>query len=93
MDADEVVPEALAREILSAISDPQSDPVAYSIVRNNFFLGKQMRHGGWARQRATKLYLKKSGRFVGRSVHETLKVAGPLAASYQPSPAPPQKLV
>ena len=46
VDADERIPEPLAREILALLSSPpQADH--YAIRRQNLFLGRPIRHSGW----------------------------------------------
>lgn len=77
LDADEVVPAALREEIRSALQRA-SPVVAYRVRRQNVFLGREMRYGGWG-WHGVKLYKKSSARYVGHSVHETLDVRGPVA--------------
>lgn len=80
MDADEVVPPQLACEIRQRLEDTAKEPLctAYRIARKNHFLGRHMRHGGWAGPGGVKLFLKGKARYVGNSVHETLQVHGPV---------------
>lgn len=74
MDADEVVPEQLRNEIEEILKKP-STFAAYKFKRKNFFLNHFMRYGGWYGY-STKLFKKGKARYIGRSVHETLKVDG-----------------
>ena len=80
MDADEVIPPRLRQAIerlLRGASDGVEAPVAYRIKRRNYFLGRFMRHGGWYVD-GIKLFRRDKARYVGRSVHETLQVDGPV---------------
>lgn len=78
MDADEWVSEPLRREIAATVGK-EHGPLAFRIKRNNYFLGQRMRHGGWAGAGGVKLFQKGKARYVGRSVHETIRVDGPTA--------------
>lgn len=75
MDADEIVPHKLKEQIQRIISEPNNKFVAYKFRRKNFFLGHFMKYGGWYGY-MTKLFKKGCARYVGKSVHETLKVDG-----------------
>ena len=77
LDADEIVSPALREEIQRVLTHP-SGPVAYRIQRRNYFLGHEMRYGGWG-WRGVKLFQRTAARYVGHSVHETLTVNGPTA--------------
>ena len=74
IDADERVPEALAREIQSAIENPAHS--GYRINRKTFFLGQYLRHGGWYPDRVLRLALRGLARFSDDTVHESLIVGG-----------------
>src|SRR5262249_47473407 len=71
VDADERVPEALAREIASTIGKP-SAARAYGIRRRNFFLGREIRHSGWSTDRVVRLLEKDAARYPRRPVHSDL---------------------
>jgi len=75
MDADEVIPEDLKEAIEKAISQ-NSEFCGFQFRRKNFFLGHFMRYGGFYGPYSLKLFKKSCGRYVGHSVHETLKVEG-----------------
>ncbi|MBI1991667.1 MAG: glycosyltransferase family 2 protein [Candidatus Omnitrophica bacterium] len=93
LDADEVVSPALGEEIRSAIQRASptgrdavggaSPIVAYRVRRQNIFLGREMRYGGWG-WNGVKLFRKSAARYVGHSVHETLAVNGQVAELTQP---------
>lgn len=78
LDADEVVPSALAQEIRHRLEREggQAPTVAYRIIRRNHFLGRLMRHGGWAKHGSVKLFRKGSARYMGQGIHEQLQVDG-----------------
>lgn len=77
LDADEIVPEALKKEIQELLAQ-SVEFSAYQICRKNFFLGHFMRYGGFYGQHWIKLFKKSAARYIGRSVHETLEVQGKL---------------
>lgn len=76
LDADEVIPPLLQREIRSALSTPSSY-VAYGIKRQNCYLGKWMQSRNWYGNYQVKLFRKDQARYIGSSVHEQLRVEGP----------------
>lgn len=71
VDADEVVPDALAKEILSTLTAPTHD--AYFIKRYDFWCGHELKYGETSAARATgfiRLMKQNSGSWKG-NVHET----------------------
>ena len=74
MDADERVTPDLRRDI-ETILKASSEYAAYSVGRRNYFLNKFMIHGGWY-ENQVRFFKKGNARYVGHSVHETLKVDG-----------------
>jgi len=75
LDADEPLEPALADEIIRIMgSDNAMD--GYFIPRKTFFLGKQIRHGGWSPDYTLRLFKKGKGRYKERKVHEALTVEG-----------------
>lgn len=75
LDADEPIEPELAQEIRNIITSPQ--PLdGYRIPRKTFFLGKQIRHGGWYPDYNLRLFRKGRGRFEERVVHEAISVQG-----------------
>ncbi|MBZ0110938.1 MAG: glycosyltransferase family 2 protein [Thermoanaerobaculia bacterium] len=76
VDADERVPEPLAREILTMLNgDPPED--GYYIRRENLFVDKVIRHSGWSTDRVIRLFRRDKGRYPNRRVHADLSVEGP----------------
>ncbi len=80
LDADEPIEAALAEEIRGIMNDPASHD-GYRIPRKTFFLGKQIRHGGWYPDYNLRLFKKGRGRFEERHVHEAIKVSGTVGAT------------
>jgi glycosyltransferase involved in cell wall biosynthesis len=76
VDADERVPEALAEEIRSLL---ERGPGArhYFLRRQNFFLGRLIRHSGWSTDKVIRLFERGSARYPNRRVHADLDVHGP----------------
>jgi hypothetical protein len=57
---------------------------AFSMPRQNLFLGKQIRHGGFWPDRKVRLFRTGKGRFSARSVHESVQVTGRVASFHGP---------
>ncbi len=74
IDADERVPEALAREISEAIGSGRH--AGYRINRKAYFLGRFLSHGGWYPDRIVRLARRDRARFSTDVVHESLEVSG-----------------
>jgi hypothetical protein len=84
LDADEVIPGALAEEIRLVIRDTPC--VAFRIGRRNHFLGRWIRHGGWYPDRIIRLFRNGATQWP-LAIHETPGIAAPglvgeLAAEY-----------
>lgn len=76
LDADEIVPEALAREIECIVSQPQAAHAAYEFPRCTFYCGRWIRHGDWYPDRVRRLWRRRSGRWTGEEPHAKLEVQG-----------------
>lgn len=74
LDADEVVPEELAREIREVVLI--NDINGYWIPRRNFFLGRFLKKGGQYPDYTMRLYRKGKGRLPAKDVHEQAIVDG-----------------
>ena len=72
LDADEVVEPELAAAVVSLTFD--NPGVAYSMERQNFLLGKRVRHGGWGSQWLTRLYNRTTHKFTEAAVHEKVEL-------------------
>jgi len=76
IDADEPVEPGLAGEIIAIMQSPDALD-GYYIPRKTFFLGKQIRYGGWYPDYNLRLFRKGKGRFEERAVHEAIRLQGP----------------
>lgn len=78
VDADERIPDALAREVQCAIqASDASAPVGYWIPRRNFIWGGWIRHGGWYPDYQLRLLRVASARYdEQRDVHELVHLTG-----------------
>lgn len=70
IDADERVTNELRTEILTAVKLDMDR--AYSVRRENYFLGKRMRYGGWSNDHVTRLAKRERCFFSREVVHEEL---------------------
>ena len=73
LDADERATPQLASELARIIASPTHD--AYRIPRRNFFLGKEIRHGGWQTDKPVRFF-KPNVRYNESRVHEHVEVTG-----------------
>ncbi|MEO8192457.1 MAG: glycosyltransferase family 2 protein [Gemmatimonadales bacterium] len=73
VDADERGSDELGREIARAIASSSHD--AYRVPRRNFFMGREVRHGGWGRDKPVRLF-KSRIRYNDSRVHEHVEVSG-----------------
>lgn len=72
VDADERCPAALAAEVQAVVAGgPEKD--AYWIYRRNFFLGKEIKHGGWSNDKVIRLF-KRELRYQNLPVHADVDV-------------------
>jgi glycosyltransferase involved in cell wall biosynthesis len=76
VDADERIPERLAREILSVIErEPTEDH--FFIRRENVFIDRVIRHSGWSTDKVVRLIRRGTARYPNRRVHADLAAEGP----------------
>lgn len=75
LDADESVPEELAKEIREVLKSNKSS-TAYWIPRKNIIFGKWIEHTGWYPDYQLRLFKKGKGKYVSKHVHEDLTVEG-----------------
>lgn len=74
VDADERVPAELAAEIRAAVESGGRD--GYRLRRDNYFLGRLMKGGGWQRDYQMRLFRKSRTRMTDRLVHEGFEIDG-----------------
>ena len=72
LDADERCTPELAEEIGQLVARPGTTQ-AYRVPRRNFFLGKEIRHGGWGSDKPIRLF-KRELRYNANLVHEHVDV-------------------
>jgi glycosyltransferase involved in cell wall biosynthesis len=72
IDADERCTPELAREIGDVVARP-GDTSAYRVPRRNFFLGGEIRHGGWGSDKPIRLF-RRDLRYNTNLVHEHVDV-------------------
>jgi glycosyltransferase involved in cell wall biosynthesis len=75
LDADELVSAPL-REEIAAIAAGAGPYAGYAIPRRNVFWGRWIRHGGLYPDWQLRLFRRGRGRFVERTVHESVTVDG-----------------
>lgn len=74
LDADERVTEELADEIRQAAGSETLD--GYFLKRDNYFLGRLMRGGGWQHDYQMRLFRKSKAKVTDRLVHEGFEIDG-----------------
>jgi glycosyltransferase involved in cell wall biosynthesis len=74
VDADERCTPQLAAEIRQLIDKPAKYD-AYRVPRRNFFLGKEIRHGGWGTDRPIRFF-RRELRYNANQVHEHVVSSG-----------------
>ena len=89
IDADERASPELAEEMRAIITSPRFD--AYRVPRRNFFLGKEVRHGGWESDKPVRLF-RSTIRYNSSRVHEHVEATGEIgelksALTHEPYPA------
>lgn len=83
VDADEQVPEPLAKEIQKRIQNEKLVH-GFRVARKAFFLGRWMKHGGWFPGYVVRLFRLEYGRFNTSRVHESLIIDGPIGTLKEP---------
>lgn len=74
LDADERLTPGLKAEITDSISN--TDCSGFYVPRENYFIGKRIRHGGWWPDHTLRLFRKDRGHLEIRKVHEKVVVEG-----------------
>ena len=75
LDADERVSPGLQAEIKNILGG-ETEKDGFSARRQNYFLGRLMRHGGWERDWVMRLFRREKGHFTLSPVHEKIEVEG-----------------
>lgn len=76
-DLDEIISCDLEEEIKNILQDPK-DKVAFYIKRKFYFMGKQIKYGGWQNDKAIRLFNKNQCKYNGL-VHELIQSSGKTA--------------
>ncbi len=76
LDADEIIPESLAKEIIQVINNEQLNLVAYWLKRKKMFLGQWIKKGGQYPDPVIRLFQKNKAKLPCKSVHEQMEVEG-----------------
>lgn len=76
LDADEVVPDPLKREIEEALRADGKGRAGFYLNRRVFFLGKWLKHCGWYPNWNLRFFRRSLGRYEDRKVHEHLILQG-----------------
>lgn len=76
LDADEIISDALRRELQERAQNPSSLD-GYFVRRDNYFFGRCLRHGGVSEDKQMRLFRRGKARFRN-PVHEEVDIEGPL---------------
>jgi glycosyltransferase involved in cell wall biosynthesis len=83
LDADEVLPEALKREIAETLARNPAE-IGFKTPRRNFYFGAPLMHGGAYPNRQLRLFRRGRGRYPGLGVHERLMIEGAIGELREP---------
>ncbi|WP_456393270.1 glycosyltransferase family 2 protein [Nitratifractor sp.] len=78
LDSDELITEALQKEIRQTLYAPNA--AGYSVPRLNYFFGKPLYHGGLYPDATIRLFDRRRAHFSKDAVHERVLVDGPTAS-------------
>ncbi len=88
LDADEELSDGLTKEVEEICHGPAEDGFGsengYWLKRQNHFLGRPLRHGGFWPDPKLRMFRRGMGRVENRAVHETFQVSGRLGTLYYP---------
>jgi len=76
VDADERVTPELKAEIIGILKNPKEDFPAYSIGRNNHFMGQYVKFSGWRNDSVIRLFKRDLCKYEDKYVHANLIVNG-----------------
>lgn len=82
LDADEIIPPDLKREIQQALK--QQHIAGFEIPRLSSYCGRQIKHGGWWPDYVLRLFQRKHGRLTEDLVHERIIVEGEIRRLHNP---------
>jgi glycosyltransferase involved in cell wall biosynthesis len=84
VDADEVIPRALAEEIERALGQPQNAMDGFYLNRKFFFLGRSLRRGGLYPNWHLRLVRRQGARYEVRPINPHIVVDGPTGRLAEP---------
>jgi glycosyltransferase involved in cell wall biosynthesis len=76
LDADERVPQQLAKEIQTILSSAEITKDCFWIPRQNFFLGRKVNYSGWQGDAVVRLIRRDVCRYDDKQVHEEIATEG-----------------
>jgi glycosyltransferase involved in cell wall biosynthesis len=79
LDADEELSGELGRELAHILSWTEAGRQGFYVPRQNFFLGRWIKNGGFWPDPKLRLFRRGAAKFEERLVHEDVKVQGPTA--------------
>jgi glycosyltransferase involved in cell wall biosynthesis len=74
IDADERVSPELRRSIEAVRKQPQQAAAGYLLPRRSYYQGRWIRGGGWYPDRQLRLFDRRSGGWLKRQIHESVKL-------------------
>jgi len=75
IDADERMTKDLKAEIKGLLARPGGpEQKGYFVIRRNFFLGGEIKHGGWETNDVQRLFHRDMGRYAERDVHADVEI-------------------
>lgn len=77
LDADERLDPVAAASLVRALREP-GDAAGFALTRCNRWLGRELRHGRFGRERVVRVVRAGRGRWVGDDPHDRLQVDGPV---------------
>lgn len=84
LDADERPTPALKAEVAGELGDPGRSIDGFYVGRQNVFMGKWIRHGGWYPNWNLRLFKHRFGRYEDRIVHEHVILRGQVSYLVNP---------
>ncbi len=76
LDADEEFSREAQEDVRRLVKEDDSSVQGYAFRRKVFYLGSWICHGDWYPDHVVRLWRRGHGRFVGRRVHESVRVDG-----------------
>lgn len=83
LDADEVIPDALKKEVEAML---RSNPLAsgFKVPRRNFYFGTPLMHGGNYPDYQLRLFRTGRGKYPGIGIHERIVIDGDVGVLHEP---------